>query len=63
MLFLQHQMMIDSYCFLPSTFQKSEFIKNKFCVLLKLKIGLMDHERFFFDKTQNGGVSQDGGFQ
>jgi hypothetical protein len=48
-------------CFLLSIFQKWEFPKKIFYVLLRINIQ-KNYGRTFFDKTQNGGVNQDGGF-
>jgi hypothetical protein len=48
--------------FLPSTFQKCEFLKKFICVLSRLNIYNKNHRRNFADKTQNGGENQDCGF-
>jgi hypothetical protein len=48
--------------FLPSTFQKRDFLKKIFCVLVRYKI-LKNHGRAFFDNIKNVDVNQDGGFQ
>jgi hypothetical protein len=62
-LFLQHEM-VGSYRFMCSEHESVKFFgkKSEFSIYQKNLRG-NKHGRFFFDKTQNGGVNQDGGFK
>jgi hypothetical protein len=48
---------------LSAIFQKCDFLKKIFFAFCGGSKYQKNHRRTFFDKIQNGGIKQDGGFQ